>query len=63
MRECRSSANVEAMEHDAQLVLAAGAVLAACVLAAGLAARLRLPALVLFAGLGMLGFQSKNQNH
>jgi cell volume regulation protein A len=42
------------MVHDAQLVLAAGAVLAACVLAAGLAARLRLPALVLFAGLGML---------
>jgi cell volume regulation protein A len=42
------------MEHDAQLVLAAGAVLAACVLAAGLAARFRLPALVLFAGLGML---------
>jgi cell volume regulation protein A len=42
------------MEHDAQLVLAAGAVLAACVLAAGLAARLHVPALVLFAGLGML---------
>jgi cell volume regulation protein A len=42
------------VEHDAELVLAAGAVLGACVLAAGLAARLRLPALVLFAGLGML---------
>jgi potassium/hydrogen antiporter len=36
------------------MILAAGAVLAGAVAAAGLAARLRLPALVLFAGLGML---------
>ena len=42
------------MTRDAQLILAVGAVLAAGVLAAGLAARLRLPALILFAGLGML---------
>lgn len=42
------------MTHDAQLILAVGAVLAAGVVAAGLAARLRLPALILFAGLGML---------
>jgi cell volume regulation protein A len=42
------------MVHDAQLILAVGALLAAGVAAAGLAARLRLPALVLFAGLGML---------
>jgi cell volume regulation protein A len=42
------------MTHDALLILGVGAVLAAGVLAAGLAARLRLPALVLFAGLGML---------
>jgi potassium/hydrogen antiporter len=42
------------MVHDAQLILAVGAVLAAGVAAAGLAARLRLPGLVLFAGLGML---------
>lgn len=42
------------MAHDAQLILAVGAVLAAGVAAAGLAARLRVPALVLFAGLGML---------
>jgi cell volume regulation protein A len=42
------------MVGDAQLILAVGAVLAAGVAAAGLAARLRLPALVLFAGLGML---------
>jgi cell volume regulation protein A len=42
------------MVHDAQQILAVGAVLAAGVMAAGLAARLRLPALVLFAGLGML---------
>lgn len=54
MRERRSSENVEAMVPDTQLVLGAGAVLAACVAAAGLAARLRLSALVLFAGLGML---------
>ena len=42
------------MTGDAQLILAVGAVLAAGVMAAGLAARLRLPALVLFCGLGML---------
>ncbi|MGN6168416.1 MAG: potassium/proton antiporter [Solirubrobacteraceae bacterium] len=42
------------MVHDAQLILAVGALLAAGVVAAGLAARLRFPALVLFAGLGML---------
>jgi cell volume regulation protein A len=38
---------------DAQIILAGGGVLAAGVLAAGLAAKLRLPALILFAGLGM----------
>ena len=42
------------MTHDAQLIFAVGAVLAVGVAAAGLAARLRLPALVLFAGLGLL---------
>ena len=42
------------MVRDAQLILAVGALLAAGVAAAELAARLRLPALVLFAGLGML---------
>jgi cell volume regulation protein A len=42
------------MVHGAQLILAVGAVLAAGVVAASLANRLRLPALVLFAGLGML---------
>lgn len=42
------------MVHDAQWILAVGAVLTAAVLVAGLATRLRLPALVLFAGLGML---------
>jgi cell volume regulation protein A len=42
------------MAHDAQLILSVGAVLAAGVAAASLANRLRLPALVLFAGLGML---------
>lgn len=42
------------MTHDAELILAVGAVLAAGVVAAGLAARLRLPAMILFAGLGML---------
>lgn len=41
------------MTHDAQLILVAGALLAAGVVAAGLATRLRLPALVLFAALGM----------
>ncbi len=40
--------------HDAQLIAAAGGVLAAGVVAATLAARLRLPALVLFVGVGML---------
>ncbi len=45
---------MKAMAHDAQLILAVGAVLAAGVAAAGLATRLRLPALVLFAALGML---------
>src|SRR5581483_915420 len=43
-----------AMIHDAHLILIGGAVLAAAVLAASLATRLRLPALVLFAALGML---------
>jgi cell volume regulation protein A len=42
------------MTRDAQLILAVGAVLAAGLVAAGLAARLRVPALVLFCGLGML---------
>jgi potassium/hydrogen antiporter len=42
------------MARDAQLILAVGAVLAVGVVAASLAARLRLPALVMFAGLGML---------
>jgi potassium/hydrogen antiporter len=42
------------MVHDAQLILVVGAVLAAGVAAASLATRLRVPGLVLFAGLGML---------
>lgn len=42
------------MTHDAHLILAVGALLAVGIAAAALAARLRLPALVLFAGLGML---------
>jgi NhaP-type Na+/H+ and K+/H+ antiporter len=42
------------MTRDPQLILAVGVVLAAGVIAAGLAARLRLPALVLFCALGML---------
>jgi potassium/hydrogen antiporter len=42
------------MTHDAVLVLVAGALLAAGVLASLAAARLRLPALVLFLGVGML---------
>jgi potassium/hydrogen antiporter len=42
------------MSHDAELILAVGALLAAGVAAASLANRLRLPGLVLFAGLGML---------
>lgn len=42
------------MAHDAHLILAVGALLAAGVAAASLANWLRLPGLVLFAGLGML---------
>ena len=42
------------MEANAQRILAAGALLAAGVVASLLANRLRLPALVLFLGLGML---------
>jgi cell volume regulation protein A len=42
------------MTHDALLILGVGALLAAGVGAARLAAQLRLPALVLFAGLGLL---------
>jgi potassium/hydrogen antiporter len=42
------------MAHDAHLILAAGGVLAAGIAAAAVAARLRLPGLVLFAGLGLL---------
>jgi len=42
------------VEADAQRILAAGALLAAGVVASLLANRLRLPALVLFLGLGML---------
>jgi cell volume regulation protein A len=42
------------MAHDADLILIAGALLALGVAASLLAARLRLPALVLFLGLGML---------
>src|ERR1700761_4434458 len=42
------------LTRDADLILAVGPLLAVGVLAAGLAARIRLPALVLFAGLGML---------
>ena len=41
------------MVTDAQLILAGGALLAAGVVASAVAARLRLPALVLFLGLGM----------
>jgi cell volume regulation protein A len=44
---------VKEVAHDAQLILVVGALLAAGVGAAGLATRLRLPALVLFAALGM----------
>lgn len=40
--------------HDAELVLLAGGILAVAVAASALAARVRLPALVLFVGLGML---------
>lgn len=46
-------ASVDTMVHDAQLILAVGALLAAGVAAAALATRLRLPALVLFVSLGM----------
>jgi cell volume regulation protein A len=42
------------MVHDALLMRVVGALLAAGVAAASLATRLRLPGLVLFAGLGML---------
>jgi len=42
------------MAHDADLILVAGVLLAVGVVASMLAARLRLPALVLFLGLGML---------
>jgi cell volume regulation protein A len=42
------------MAHDAELILIAGALLAAGVAATMLAARLRLPALILFLGVGML---------
>jgi cell volume regulation protein A len=42
------------MVHDAELILVAGALLGVGVAASLLAARLRLPALVLFLGLGML---------
>jgi cell volume regulation protein A len=42
------------MVHDAELILVAGALLAGGVAASMLAARLRLPALILFLGLGML---------
>jgi len=47
------------MTRDAQLILAVGAVLAAGLVAAGVAARLRLPALVLFFTLGLLVFPSQ----
>jgi potassium/hydrogen antiporter len=40
--------------HDAELILFAGALLAVGVLASTLAARVRLPALILFLGLGMV---------
>jgi cell volume regulation protein A len=42
------------MAHDAELILVAGALLGIGVAASLLAARLRLPALVVFLGLGML---------
>src|SRR5262245_6574581 len=41
-------------EHDAQLILVAGALLAAGILGALLADRIRIPGLLLFLGLGML---------
>src|SRR5689334_17486723 len=42
------------MDHDAELILIAGGLLAAGVAASLLATRIRLPALVLFLGLGLL---------
>lgn len=42
------------MTHDAELILIAGALLAVGVAASVVAARLRLPALILFLGIGML---------
>ena len=48
------SSDADVVTHDAQLILAVGGVLAVAVVAARVAARLRLPALILFAGLGML---------
>jgi cell volume regulation protein A len=42
------------MDNEAELILAGGALLAAGVLASAVAARVRLPALLLFLGLGML---------
>lgn len=42
------------MAHDAELILIAGAMLALGVVASALATRLRLPALILFLGVGML---------
>jgi cell volume regulation protein A len=42
------------MTHDAELILVAGALLAVGVAASMVAARLRLPALILFLGIGML---------
>jgi cell volume regulation protein A len=59
-RELRHSASYMSIWHgdgvteDAVLILVAGALLAAGVLASLVAARVRLPALVLFLGLGML---------
>lgn len=44
---------VGAVHRDAELILAAGALLAAGVAASLLATRLRVPALVLFLGLGL----------
>ena len=41
------------MDNEAQLILAGGGLLAAGVLASAVAARVRLPALLLFLGLGM----------
>jgi len=49
----RAHVIVTGVVTDAQLILAGGALLAAGVVASAVAARLRLPALVLFLGLGM----------